>query len=101
VARKLHHLSESVAHSTPFSKANLVLVSLSSIICILLCDPSSLAFKEDFTSKATPLVPPMAQLSVKSVEPCPPWANKKEEKGGSKAFGWENGQSPLKFEGIT
>mgnify|MGYP006979201031 FL=1 len=63
--------------------------------------PSSLAFKEDFTSKATPLVPPMAQLSVKSVEPCPPWANKKEEKGGSKAFGWENGQSPLKFEGIT
>ena len=32
--------------------------------------PSSLAFKEDFTSKATPLVPPMAQLSVKSVEPC-------------------------------
>ena len=46
--------------------------------------PSSLAFKEDFTSKATPLVPPMAQLSVKSVEPCPPWANKKEEKGGSK-----------------
>ena len=43
--------------------------------------PSSLAFKEDFTSKATPLVPPMAQLSVKSVEPCPPWANKKEEMG--------------------
>ena len=59
--------------------------------------PSSLAFKEDFTSKATPLVPQMAQLSVKSVEPCPPWA----KKGGGKVFGWENGQSGFILYSIT